>query len=76
MQLLHRLEARYPYIYYDHKINTILGTPFIKTHCKTIIHFRYKTWIVPKQLTVQPTAVSSRESYAKLKSVEDCVFTS
>ena len=76
VQLLHRLEARYPYKYYEHKINTILGTPFIKTHCKTIIHFRYKTWIVPKQLTVQPTAVSSRESYAKLKSVEDCVLIS
>ena len=37
MQFLHRLEAWYSHEYYDRKISTIFGTPFIKTHFKTII---------------------------------------
>ena len=49
-------------------------SPLLKRTVKLLSFFRYKTWIVPKQLTVQPTAVSSRESYAKLKTVEDCVL--
>ena len=49
-------------------------SPLLKHTVKLLSFFRYKTWIVPKQLTVQPTAVSSRESYAKLKSVEDCLL--
>ena len=48
MQFLHRLEAWYSHEYYDRKIITILGTPFIIKHTVKLLSFGYKTQIVPR----------------------------